>query len=274
MNPTISAHELKELINTSAPRILDCRFDLTNPEDGRRRYAEGHIPNAVYLHLDEDLCGPVTAHGGRHPLPSLERMARLFARVGIRHGDTPVVAYDDDGGCFAARAWWMLRYCGHDIVRVLDGGYAAWKAAGGDSSIATPVPVPAEFVPKPREEMLVRMEQVRDRVPDELLIDCRAPERYSGKVEPLDFKAGHIPGAYNVYWREMVAQDGHCQPIVHMAELLTGVDERSIMYCGSGVTSCVNVLAAERAGLGLPRLYAGSWSDWITYPENPVVTEA
>lgn len=273
MNPIITATELKEHFHSTNFRILDCRYDLNDPADGRQRYRKGHIPNAVYVHLDDELCAPVSEHGGRHPLPSLEDMARLFGRLGIERGVTPVVAYDDDGGCFAARAWWMLRYCGHDNVRVLDGGYRAWLNAGGDSSIAQPVPVPAGFIPNPRERMRESMEEVRDRDPDELLMDCRAPERHAGEEEPLDRKAGHIHGAFNVHWRELVAQDGRFMPIGRAAELLTGVDERSIMHCGSGVTSCVNILMAERAGLGTPRLYPGSWSDWITWPENPVVTD-
>ena len=273
MNPIITASELKEQFHSTPYRILDCRYDLEDPGNGRQRYREGHIPNAVYVHLDDELCAPVTEHGGRHPLPSLEDMARLFGRLGIERGVTPMVTYDDDGGCFAARAWWMLRYCGHENVRVLDGGYGAWRDAGGDASIAQPVPVPAGFIPDPQERMRVSMEDVRDRDPDELLMDCRAPERHAGQEEPLDKKAGHIPGAFNVYWRELVAEDGRFVPIGRAAELLTAVDERSIMHCGSGVTSCVNILMAERAGLGTPRLYPGSWSDWISYPDNPVVTE-
>ncbi|MFZ1729072.1 MAG: sulfurtransferase [Bacteroidota bacterium] len=252
--------------------VFDCRFDLVLPGDGMQRFDEGHIPGAVYLNLDGDLTAPLAAHGGRHPLPSVKEMETLFGLLGIKLGETAVVAYDDEGGCYAARLWWMLMYCGHDNVRVLDGGWTAWKDYGGaidtDDVLSTPVP----FAAKPRPEMLATMDDVRDRGSSDILFDCRAPERYSGAEETIDVKAGHIPGALNVPWRDLVEENGRFVSVARMADALAVADGRSIMYCGSGVTACVNILAAVRAGLDLPRLYGGSWSDWISYDENPVAT--
>ncbi len=252
--------------------LFDCRFDLAQPADGRRRFDEGRIPGAYHVSLDEDLTAPLGVHGGRHPLPSVEAMEALFGRLGIERGKTAVVAYDDEGGCYAARLWWMLRYCGHENVRVLDGGFAAWKEMGGEVSTKPASPVPVPFTAEVLPEMLASMEEVRDRNPSEILFDCRAPERFTGAEETIDVKAGHIPSAINVPWKEMVEENGRFVGIARMADALTAADKRSILYCGSGVTACVNVLAAARAGLDIPRLYAGSWSDWISYEENPIAT--
>ena len=269
MSPIISAIELKSMSATDLV-IADCRYDLANTRAGREAYTAGHIPGAVYVSLDDDLCAPISAHGGRHPLITVNEMAALFGKMGIERGVTNVVAYDDEGGCYAARLWWMLRYCGHERVRVLDGGYSAWLEEGGRSTSDVPEPSPAKFQPKVQTHMLAQMTDVRDRDTSELLVDVRAPERFTGAEEHLDIKAGHIPGAFNVPWRDFLTTDEGFVPVSRMADLLTGVDERSIVHCGSGVTGCVPLLAAEAAGLGTPRPYAGSWSDWITYPENPI----
>lgn len=257
------------------PLLFDCRFDLAMPEDGGRRYRERHIPGALYISLDDDLTAALGAHGGRHPLPDIADMELLFSRLGIERDRTEVVAYDDEGGCYAARLWWMLRYCGHDRVRVLDGGYAAWIAEGGETTNdLPPAPAPARFRAEVREEMRVGAQEVSGRGPSEILFDCRASVRFTGEEETIDPVAGHIPGAINVPWQDMLREDGRFVAVSRMAELLAVADERSILYCGSGATACVNVLAAEHAGLGTPRLYAGGWSDWITYPDNPVATGA
>lgn len=253
-------------------RVFDCRYDLEQPGDGERRFHEGHIPEAQYISLDKNLMGPLAQHGGRHPLPSVEALQSLFGRLGIESGKTPVVVYDDEGGCYAARLWWMLRYCGHDNVRLLDGGWTAWKEFGGDITTGLFTPAPTDFLARPRPWMLVTMKEVRDRTASEILFDCRAEERFSGAEESIDAKAGHIPGALNVPWRGMVEENGRLVEVGRMADALSAVDGRSILYCGSGVTACVNVLAAVRAGLDLPRLYAGSWSDWISYDENQIAT--
>ncbi|MBE0645813.1 MAG: sulfurtransferase [Bacteroidetes bacterium] len=270
MSVLISPEQLSQEI--SSVLLFDCRFDLAQPADGRRRFDEGHIPGANYVSLDDDLTAPLAEHGGRHPLPTVEDMQALFGRLGIERGKTAVVAYDDEGGCYAARLWWMLRYCGQENVRVLDGGFTAWKDMGGEVSGESAAPVPVLFTAEVQSEMLASMEDVRDRTASEILFDCRASERFTGEEETIDVKAGHIPGAINVPWRDLVAENGHFVSIARMADALAVADERSIVYCGSGVTACVNVLAAARAGLDIPRLYAGSWSDWISYEENPIVT--
>ena len=271
MSVIISPEELAGEI--SRVLLFDCRFDLAAPADGKKGHAAGHIPGAVYVSLDDDLTAPLGEHGGRHPLPSVGDMQALFRRLGIERGKTAVVAYDDEGGCYAARLWWMLRYCGHDNTRLLDGGYAAWKDAGGAVEIGdVQPPRETDFTAEPRPGMLATMDEVRSHGSSEILFDCRAAERFTGTEETIDRKAGHIPGAINVPWRDMVAESGRFVSISRMADLLSAADERCIMYCGSGVTACVNVWAAERAGLGIPRLYAGSWSDWISYDENPIAT--
>ena len=289
MTTLVTATQLKRELETSGefrepvvaapspdrPLLCDCRFDLAQPEDGRRRYDEGHIPGAYYISLDEDLTAALGEHGGRHPLPDIKDMEVLFSRLGIERGRTEVVAYDDEGGCHAARLWWMLRFCGHDRVRVLDGGLAAWIADGGGTTTdLPPAAVPARFTADVREHMRASAEDVARRGPSDILFDCRAPQRFSGEEETIDPVAGHIPGAINVPWQDMQRADGRFVAVSRMADLLAVVDERSILYCGSGVTACVNVLAAEHAGLGTPRLYAGGWSDWISYPDHPVATGA
>lgn len=271
MSVIISPEQLAAEI--SRVQLFDCRFDLALPGEGRKRYEAGHIPGAIYVSLDDDLTAPLGEHGGRHPLPSVEAMQALFRRLGIEHGKTAVVAYDDEGGCYAARLWWMLRYCGHENARLLDGGYAAWRETDCAVEIGDVLPShKSEFTAEPRQEMLATMEEVRTRGSSDILFDCRAAERYTGAEETIDRKAGRIPGAINVPWRDMVAENGRFVTISRMADLLSAADERSVMYCGSGVTACVNVWAAGRAGLGVPRLYAGSWSDWISYDENPIAT--
>ncbi|MCB2203322.1 sulfurtransferase [bacterium] len=271
MRPLITVDNLMKL-QTPVLR-LDCRYDLADPGDGRVRYGRGHLPGASYVSLDDDLCAPLHEHGGRHPLPSIEAMTVLFSRLGVERNGTHVVVYDDEGGCYAARLWWMLRYMGHERVQVLDGGFSAWQTNGGEVTKEVPDRVPAAFEADVQQEMLASLKDVVEKPAPELLIDCRAAERFAGKHEPIDRVAGHIPGAFNMPWMELVGEDGSLRPLGELSELLIGVDERSIMYCGSGVTACVNVLAAEQSSLGLPRLYAGGWSDWITWPENPIARE-
>jgi thiosulfate/3-mercaptopyruvate sulfurtransferase len=271
MSILIEASALQELLVSEFPVILDCRYDLADPESGLRRYREGHIPGAHYVALDRDCCAKVGVHGGRHPLPTIAEMASLFGKLGIERTVTPVVCLDDDDSCFAAHVWWMLRYLGHDVVRVLQGGQSAWRRIGGALTTDISESVETAFHPLPQPHMLADMDQVRngDRM---LLVDCRTEERYRGEHETIDPVAGHIPGAINIPWRDLVTDDGRFCSVGVLADKLTGIDERSVVYCGSGVTACVAVLAAAEAGLGLPRLYAGGWSDWITWKGNPVAT--
>jgi membrane dipeptidase len=254
---------------------VDCRFELANPDGGRRAYAEAHIPGAVYLNAEQDLSGPQGPHGGRHPLPAVEQLSRTFGALGIDDTIT-VVAYDVPQHGFAPRLWWLLRYLGHDAVLVLNGGWPAWRAAGLPVS-REPGPPRArrQFTPRPRPELACDLDHVR-RIAVEggaVLVDSRAPERYRGEIEPLDPVAGHIPGAINVPWTATLDAQGRMKAPAELVERFNAVRGRAdapIVYCGSGLTACANLLAMEEAGIRGARLYPGSWSDWCSYPENPV----
>lgn len=244
--------------------VVDCRFDLADPARGEAAYRVGHVPGAVYAHLDRDLSSaePVTDRG-RHPLPSPAAMTRLFGRLGI--GDaTQVVAYDDTNGHYAARLWWMLRYMGHEAVAVLDGGWPAWVAAGLPVRAGVETRPRALFTGEPRADRLVTLDEVEAQV---LLVDSRAPERYRGEVEPLDPVAGHIPGAINRPYAANWTAGGRWRPSGDLAAEFGDVlgdtaPAQATFYCGSGVSACVNLLAMVHAGLPEGRLYVGSWSEW------------
>ncbi len=255
--------------------VIDCRHDLANPAAGETAWREAHIPGAGFMHLDRDLSAPKTGSNGRHPLPSPD----AFATVLGRHGITPqhhVVAYDDAGGMFAARLWWMLRWVGHVDVSVLDGGLAAWRAAGGpldasvrDRSASVHVPCPAMPV--------VDAATVRANIEAGtlLLVDARAPDRFRGENETLDPVGGHIPGALNRFFKLNLADDGRFKSAdVLRAEWRAIIGERAaaslVMQCGSGVTACHNLLALEVAGLPGASLYPGSWSEWCSDPARPM----
>ena len=273
----ISPEELRPHLGEPGWAVVDCRFSLDDTEAGRRAYRAAHIPGAVYAHLDEDLSGPILpGRTSRHPLPGVEEFAQRLSAWGIGP-ETQVVAYDDRGGAIAARLWWMLRWLGHDRVAVLDGGWTAWQAAGYPVQAGVEQRSPARFRPRPRPELLVQVEEVLAKLeaPDLLLVDSRAPERYRGEVEPLDPVAGHIPGAVNRPFARNLAPDQRFLPREELRarfqELLAQrAPEQVAFYCGSGVTAAHNVLAMVHAGLGFPRLYAGSWSEWITDPRRPV----
>jgi len=258
--------------------VVDCRFDLARPEAGRTAYRRAHIPGAGYLDLEEDLSGPRQPHGGRHPLPDIAAFSRTLGGLGVDH-DVTVVAYDDQqGGMAAARCWWMLRYLGHPRPRVLDGGWSAWCRAGCPTT-ADVRPRPARtFAPRVRAGLAVGMEEIRRRLgrPDVRLVDSRAPERYRGEVEPLDPVAGHIPGAMNLPWTDTHDERGLMRPADELRArfaALRGGGGEVIVYCGSGVTACASLLAMDEAGLPGAVLYPGGWSDWCSYPENPVARE-
>ncbi len=265
-NTVIDAATLAERLGAPDWVIVDCRFDLIDTTAGERHYLASHIPGAVYAHLDRDLSAPrdPTGRGGRHPLPSPAAMTRLFGRLGIEPG-VQVVAYDDQGGHYAARLWWMLRAMGHEAAAVLDGGWPAWLAAGLPTA-AGPGPVPAGrlFSGEPRPGLVATLEEAAGA---RLLVDSRAPERYRGEVEPFDPVAGHIPGAVNRPYSANWDAAGRWWPqealLAEFLDLLGETPpEAATFYCGSGVSACVNLLAMARAGLPLGRLYVGSWSEW------------
>ncbi|RNB85152.1 sulfurtransferase [Brevibacillus fluminis] len=254
--------------------LVDCRFTLGKPGVGLNEYVEAHIPGALYFDLEHDLSGPKAAHGGRHPLPSVGQLQTLFSNAGIDQ-DTFVVAYDEQDLAHASRLWWLLRYLGHEKVAVLNGGFAGWRQAGLPTTAEVkPAPDAKTFIPNVQLHMLVGMEDVKQRDEKAALLDSRAPERYRGEVEPLDPKAGHIPGAANYFYKHNFAPDGELLPNDALQERFRAVSGKDeiIAYCGSGVTGCVNVLALYQAGRTDAKLYAGSWSDWTSYADNPVAT--
>ncbi|MGG6314616.1 sulfurtransferase [Paenibacillus macerans] len=279
MNPIVSTQWLVARMYEPDLVIVDCRFELGQPEAGRTAFDAAHIPGAVYLDLERDLSAPVTEHGGRHPLPAPDALAERFGRAGIG-GATRVVAYDDQGGLNASRLWWLLRWLGHDEVYVMAEGFAAWQAGGYPVTAERRTVVPAAFTPAVRPDMLAGVEDVRRALgdPDTLLVDSRAADRYAGLTEPLDAKAGHIPGAINRFWKQVLDASGAWKSDGELREQLAPVtaalDEgrEAIVYCGSGVSACPNVLALYRLGYPQVKLYAGSWSDWISYENNPIAT--
>ena len=268
----IDSHTLSLHAADPAWIVVDCRFSLDDTELGRRAYAASHIPGAVYAHLDEVLSNPATTDNGRHPLPPPEALQARFGRLGINKSKQ-VVAYDDKNGMIAARLWWLLRYMGHDAAAVLDGGWQAWRAVGLPVRSGAEMNETTQFVGAPRREWLVLAGEA-PRAP--LLVDSRAAERYRGQVEPLDRVAGHIPGAVNYFYERNWSEDGRYLPKQQLRRQLEAVlggapPDEAVFYCGSGVSACVNLLALAHAGLGDGRLYAGSWSDWISDPTRPVI---
>ena len=268
---------LLEHRNDPGLRIVDTRFALGKPLAGREVYEAGHIPGAIFLDLEHDLSAPVRTDrvGGRHPVPTPESFALTLSKQGISNAHH-VVAYDDPSsgsGFFAAHLWWLLRYFGHDDVTVLNGGLPAWITAGGELDRSGTYYDEEQFKTHPRPEMIVYAEQVTARKPSTVLIDSRAPERYRGDIEPIDSKAGHIPGAINRNWAAGLEEGrwrGQEQQHARFPELQAGAE--TIVYCGSGVSAGANLLALELAGYSSPKLYAGSWSDWTSDPDRPVET--
>lgn len=258
-------------------RVVDCRFVLSDPEAGRRAYGEGHLPGAVYAHLDDDLAGPVTPLSGRHPLPDPGDFAAVLGAWGIRP-DTLVVAYDDASGALASRLWWMLGWAGHGPRRVLDGGIDAWCAAGLALTTAEPAPPRAPAYPvRPDRERVAGTEAVIEALAAGIpVVDARSRERFLGRHEPIDPVAGHIPGSLNHPFSANLAEDGRFLPApelaVRLASIGVGEEGSAVSLCGSGVTACHTILAAVAAGLPEPRLYPGSWSEWIRDPDRPVAT--
>jgi len=253
--------------------VVDCRFILADTEAGHQAYENSHIPGAVYAHLDDDLSGPPVSDDGRHPLPTPTALTSLFGRLGIGE-HTQVIVYDDSNGAIASRLWWMLRYMEHDGVAVLNGGWQAWQTANLPVSCAEEYNIPVLFVGKPRVEWLITLDDIGD-VP--LLIDSRAPERYRGEMEPIDPRAGHIPGAVNFFYQLNWDENGRYLPPGELQEqfmqlLEDTAPEEAVFYCGSGVTTCANLLALVHAGLGNSRIYVGSWSEWCREPKRPVAT--
>jgi thiosulfate/3-mercaptopyruvate sulfurtransferase len=256
-------------------RIIDVRHQLADVGYGERVFAEAHLPGAVFLHCDRDLSGVMTGCNGRHPLPDQETLVRRLGKAGI-DSQTQVVVYDDAQGMIAGRLWWLLRELGHERVAVLDGGWQAWLAAGGEVTDALAAAQPASFVARAGLNP-VSAEQVRLQLgsPAMCLVDARSPDRFRGENETMDPVAGHIPGAVNRFFRDNLQPDGRFKPAevlrTEWLALLAGAEPANVVHqCGSGVSACHNMLAMAIAGLPGSRLYAGSWSEWCADPSRPV----
>jgi thiosulfate/3-mercaptopyruvate sulfurtransferase len=270
----ISVSELAQHLQDPEIVVFDCRHELTNPEMGTKAYTESHIPGALFAHLDRDLAAPLTGRNGRHPLPDPQTFAAWLSRMGVS-AEKQVVGYDNAGGVYASRLWWMLRWMGHRNVAVLDGGWQAWTDAGHPVSQDFRAPKPASFNGK-ADQSWVDAQYVLEHLqsPDMVLIDARANDRFHGQNETIDPVGGHIPGARNRFFKDNLTADGHFKSAdqlrTEFASILGGGSaERLVSQCGSGVTACHNLLAMEIAGLKGGRLYPGSWSEWIADPQRP-----
>lgn len=279
LGPLISAAQLAAAIDSPQLRIIDCRFNLLEPDAGREAYVGGHIPGAVYADLDKDLAAPVTPDSGRHPLPTAAALASTFGKLGIAE-DTFVVVYDNQGGAVAARGWWLLRWLGHNKVALLDGGLAAWTAQGSSLEEGVTAVESQDFVAERQNGWTIEVEEIAAAIEngsDLRLIDARAAARFDGSQEPIDTAAGHIPGTVNLAFDRSLDGDGRWRPMDELrqmwSELLSGdsTEPWSVM-CGSGVTACHLAISAKLAGYPQPRLYVGSWSEWIRDPRRPIST--
>ncbi|MBA1272607.1 sulfurtransferase [Stutzerimonas azotifigens] len=258
--------------------ILDCRFALDDSDYGRRSHAQAHIPGAIFADLEQDLSGPVRPGvTGRHPLPDPRALQATLRRWGVDQ-DSQIVLYDDGPGAFAARAWWLLLWLGkRDGVYLLDGGFKAWSEANLPVNSEAPEPSAGNFAGHPDPSLLIDAETLAQRLEDPTLalLDARALPRFLGEVEPIDPVAGHIPGASCMPFTDNLDAQGRFLPPEQLRQRFEKVlggkpTEQTVVYCGSGVTACHNAFAISLAGLGLPRLYAGSWSEWITEPQRPI----
>lgn len=271
----VSCSQLADHLTDPQWVIVDCRHQLSDVGYGEREYAKGHLPGAVFMHLDRDLSAAMTGRNGRHPLPDPPLLADKLGAAGISRA-TQVVVYDDDGGMYAVRLWWLLRWLGHDRVAVLDGSIRRWIQEGRPLTTEVPDRAAAGFDIEPRDWVATAAEVEASLEKNEFsLIDARGPDRFRGENETLDAVGGHIPGARNRFFRDNLDEQGGFRTAAELRQqylaVLAGVEPaQAIMYCGSGVTACHNLLAMEIAGLPGARLYAGSWSEWCSAPARPV----
>ncbi len=270
----ISPIELNKLFNANQDLLIaDCRFSLQDEDEGLCGYYGGHIPGAVYVHLNQDLSNPVVpGKTGRHPLLDPDEAAAFFSRIGIGK-NTQVVVYDEKAGAIAARMWWMLRWLGHEAAAVLEGGISRWKQEGFPLEKETPEISAAEFIPDIQKGRIAELNEIIHIVKNQsdILVDARAAERYRGESEPFDYKPGHIPTAISAPFMENVDEFGRMKPKAWLYERFKPFYKKGIpvFYCGSGVTSCHNILACVHSGHKEPRLYPGSYSEWIADPARP-----
>jgi thiosulfate/3-mercaptopyruvate sulfurtransferase len=272
----VGVEELASHVGDPGWIVCDCRHDLVDYDAGRRAYNEAHIPGARFVHLDLDLSGPKTGLNGRHPLPHSLGFGLRLGALGIDN-DKQVVAYDASGGPYAARLWWMLRWVGHTAVAVLDGGWEAWLRAGKPVTGEKPAIQPTMYTLRPHPDMAVDVSHISAHLKDKRVqvIDARSPDRFRGENETLDPVGGHIPGAVNRFFKSNLNEDGRFKDSKTLQqvfrELMGGREPSSVIHqCGSGVTACHNLLAMEHAGLAGSRLFAGSWSEWVSDRSRPI----
>lgn len=273
MKFTVDKEWLVEQLNNEQVKIIDCRFELGNPTKGQELYQKDHIPGAVYFDLEKQLSAPVTEHGGRHPIPDIHQFKRDLEKAGIDHTKT-VVAYDAGEGQYASRLWWLLTYVGHENVFVLNEGFTGWTEAGYPTSQEVPTSKTTTFELNLQNDILATYEEVKEVVNQKkkgVLIDSREEKRYLGEIEPIDRVAGHIPGAIQKNWSDTL-ENRSFKSSEEQKQRFAELDPKEpiIVYCGSGVTATPNFIALKMAGYENVKLYAGSYSDWVSYEDNPV----
>ncbi len=269
----VSAEWLKEHLEDTDLIAIDARFSLQDTNLGRKQYQEQHIPGAYYFDLNTDLSSIPQKHGGRHPLPNILEFGAKLSAIGVNSNPaSQIVVYDNSRFAFAARFWWLLRFLGHEKVVLLDGGFDGWKKKGYPLTSAVPIPASGNFLPNPNYDLIIDREALKQRknLPEVVLVDSRVKERYLGEIEPIDPIAGHIPGAINYPWQEVTHSNGYIQPGQYQQNRWEKLHNKNeiIVYCGSGVTACVNLLSLAIAGIDNTKLYAGSWSDWCSYQND------
>lgn len=274
MSYVVTEEWLKNNIENTV--VIDVRFNMNEPDAGRQSYVEGHIPSAVYLDLYQDLAGAAGKHGGKRPLPDVALFSKKLGEIGVTH-EKPIVIYDQKNGIFAGRAWWLIHYLGHEKVYVLEGGFTGWVEAGNEITDEITENEAAVFEPDVRVDEIVDMERVKENINEKsaVLIDSRSRDRYLGKEETMHDKAGHIPGAKNFFWKNVLNDDGTYKNTDELEENFSSLskDDEIIVSCGSGISATPNILALKTLGYKNVKLYPGSFSDWISYEENELETK-
>lgn len=273
----VTANWLKENLNDDNIVIIDCRFDLMDKEYGKCAYEKAHIKGAKRVDIETQLSSKVKKHGGRHPLPTIEELEVMFKNLGINN-DSTVISYDEGDLTGASRLWWILKYLGHEKVYVLNGGIDLFEKIGGEITSEISENNVGDFIAKPNESMRVSMEYVKERIDNKnvVIVDSREYKRYIGEFEPVDIKAGHIPGARNYFWMNVLQKENEELSLKNKEDLKKQFEELEsyeevIVYCGSGITACPNSLALSEVGIN-HKVYSGSFSDWISYTDNEVET--
>lgn len=272
MSSIISAEELENILDNPNLIILDCRYNLANPLEGIELYQHGHIPKAQFIHPDTDLSSKIIpGETGRHPFPSEQQLQTLIEKIGL-NADSQVVCYDASNGAIAARAWWILKFCGFDHVSILDGGWPAWTKTSNQITQKIPPVAAGHFIIRPRADWLIDADRLLDELDDHCIFDARANDRYHGKNETIDPVAGHIPTAESAPFAYNLDGQGFFLPLEQLKNRFETLSNGNpvVHYCGSGITACHNWFAMYEAGLEPGKLYSGSWSHWITDPNRPI----